>query len=107
MGCSKSFVCEAVRKITRILSQMVKNELTFARSIANRHHIISEGFENLKGFPKVDRAIDGCLVEIERLSDFEGWLEKGFTAINFQAICDHEMKFMSYSMMSGSHNDKL
>ena len=54
------------------------------------------------------RRVAGCLLEIERPADFEGWYcRKGFTAINMQAVCDHRMRFLSYSLMSGCHNDKL
>jgi hypothetical protein len=57
--------------------------------------------------PGIVGAIDGTLIEIERPADFEGWYcRKGYPAINLQAVCDHSMRILSYSMMSGSHNDK-
>ncbi len=47
-------------------------------------------------------------IEIERPVDFEGWYcRKGYTAMNMQAVCDHKMRFTSYSIMSGCNNDKL
>ncbi|KAF0702872.1 hypothetical protein AaE_015662 [Aphanomyces astaci] len=64
------------------------------------------GFEAY-GFPNAYGAIDGSLISIKRFEDFTGWYcRKGFPAFNMQAVVDHRMKFVSYSLRSGSQNDK-
>ncbi|KAF0734636.1 hypothetical protein Ae201684_008713 [Aphanomyces euteiches] len=66
---------------------------------------ITEGFERQTGFPGVVGAIDGSLVKIKRFKDHEGWYcRKGFPAFNIQV--DDKLKFMSFSIRSGSQNDK-
>ncbi|KAF0714906.1 hypothetical protein AaE_011466 [Aphanomyces astaci] len=65
------------------------------------------GFESVMGFPNAYGAIDGPLVPIKRFTDHTGWYcRKGFPAFNIQAVVDDKLKFMSYSIRSGSQNDK-
>ena len=65
------------------------------------------GYENKSGFPNVYGAIDGSLIPVKRFADFMGWYcRKGFTAFNMQAMVDHKLRFRSYSIRSGSQNDK-
>ncbi|ETV77180.1 hypothetical protein H257_09066 [Aphanomyces astaci] len=68
--------------------------------------LVREGFEE-HGFPNAYGAIDGSLIQVKRFDDFYGWYcRKGFPAFNMQAVVDHRMRFMSYSLRSGSQNDK-
>lgn len=68
---------------------------------------IARGFEERSGLPNVMGAIDGCLFRICRFADFEGWYcRKGYPALNMQAVVDHKNRFMSFSIRSGSQNDK-
>ena len=68
---------------------------------------LAKGFENICGFPNSVLAVDGCLFEIERPHDFEGWYcRKGFPAINVQMADDHKARVRSFDMRAGSANDK-
>jgi hypothetical protein len=108
MGCNKPEVSRCVAMISHILSKLAKSTVSFTKLSRNESDAISEGFENLNGFPNTLGAIDGCLIKVQRPNDYEGWYcRKGFGALNLQAICDHRMKILSYSIMSGCHNDKL
>ncbi|ETV73023.1 hypothetical protein H257_12061 [Aphanomyces astaci] len=65
------------------------------------------GFVSVMGFPNAYGAIDGSLVPIKRFTDHTGWYcRNGFPAFNIQAVVDDKLKFMSYSIRSGSQNDK-
>ncbi|KAH9124864.1 hypothetical protein AeMF1_004435 [Aphanomyces euteiches] len=69
---------------------------------------IADGFEAFAGLPNVYGAIDGCLVPIKRFNDCEGWYcRKEFPAFNLQAAVDGNCRFMSFSLRSGSQNDKF
>ncbi|OQR86563.1 hypothetical protein ACHHYP_20474 [Achlya hypogyna] len=64
------------------------------------------GFE-VYGFPNAYGAIGGSLIAVKRFENFTGWYcRKGFAAFNMQAVVDHRLRFMSYSLRSGSQNDK-
>ena len=68
---------------------------------------VSAEFEEVAGIPNIYGAIDGSLIPIKRFADFTGWYcRKGFTAFNMQAVVDARMRFRSYSLRSGSQNDK-
>ena len=68
---------------------------------------IRKGFETMAGMPNVYDAIDGSLIPIKRFAQYMGWYcRKGFTAFNMQAMVDHRMRFRSYSIRSGSQNDR-
>lgn len=55
---------------------------------------VEEGFDAIAGFPGAVGAIDGTLINIPRLRDFEGWYcRKGFPAVNVQTIVDHRGVF--------------
>jgi hypothetical protein len=108
MGCSKSEISKGVSEVTSILSKLAKSTINFAKLTRPQLEEIAEGFEDINGFPNVLGAVDGCLVKIQRPADYEGWYcRKGFTAMNMQCICDHNMRILSYSIMSGCHNDKM
>ncbi|KAH9098052.1 hypothetical protein LEN26_016762, partial [Aphanomyces euteiches] len=65
-------------------------------------------FERNSGFPNAVGAIDGSLIQIKRFKDHEGWYcRKGFPEFNIQGVVDYKLRFMSYSIRSGSQNDKL
>jgi hypothetical protein len=108
MGCSKAEVSRSVSFVASILSSLARRKISFSSIPREELERIAEGFEYISVFPNVVGAIDGCLVKVQRPLDYEGWYcRKGFTAMNMQAICDHNMKILSYSIMSGCHNDKL
>ncbi|KAH9067311.1 hypothetical protein Ae201684P_021471 [Aphanomyces euteiches] len=68
---------------------------------------IRRGFEMKAGFPNCYGALDGSLIPIKRFADFDGWYcRKGFPAFNMQAVVDDKLRFRSYSLRSGSQNDK-
>ncbi|KAF0737409.1 hypothetical protein Ae201684P_006514 [Aphanomyces euteiches] len=68
---------------------------------------IARGFEERGGIPNVVGVIDGCLVMVKRFKGPEGWYcRKGFPAFNMQGVVDDRLRFMSYSIRSGSQNDK-
>jgi hypothetical protein len=68
---------------------------------------ISGGFEKQNGFPNICGAIDGTLIEIKAFKDSEGWFcRKHFPAFNLQIVVNDTMAIMSYSLRSGSQNDK-
>ena len=68
---------------------------------------IADGFEDICGFPNCCFAIDGCLFEIERPHDFEGWYcRKSYPAINAQVVVDHKTRIISYDLRPSSANDK-
>ncbi|EGZ25270.1 hypothetical protein PHYSODRAFT_485604 [Phytophthora sojae] len=51
-------------------------------------------------------AMDGTLIAINRLHDFEGWYNrKGFPSVNVQAVCDHRKRFLSFDVRPGSWSD--
>jgi hypothetical protein len=107
MGCSKATAMRCVCRVTNILCRVARATINFRKLGIQQFIEISEGFQALHGIPGVIGAIDGCLIEIQPPFDFEGWYcQKGYPAINIQAICDHKMRFISNSLMSGSHNDK-
>ncbi|KAH9186228.1 hypothetical protein AeNC1_011796 [Aphanomyces euteiches] len=69
---------------------------------------IARGFEERGGIPNVVGVIDGCLVMVKRFKDPEGWYcRTGFPAFNMQGVVDDRLRFMSYSIRSGSQNDKF
>ncbi|DAZ99311.1 TPA: hypothetical protein N0F65_005479 [Lagenidium giganteum] len=68
---------------------------------------VTEGFNDIAGFPDTVGAMDCTLVRICRPSDYEGWYcRKNYLVVNVQAIVDHNGNFCSYSIRSGSCNDQ-
>jgi DDE superfamily endonuclease len=107
MGCSKATAIRCVHRVINILTRMARRKINFKHLSVRDLDEIADAFQKQQGIPGIVGAIDGCLFRIQRPADFEGWYcRKGYPAINMQAVCDSSMKFLSYSMMSGSHNDK-
>ncbi|KAH9105449.1 hypothetical protein AeMF1_018731 [Aphanomyces euteiches] len=68
---------------------------------------VARGFEQMGGIPNVVGVIDGSLLPVKRFGDHEGWYcRKGFPAFNMQGVVDYKLRFMSFSIRSGSQNDK-
>ncbi|DAZ97975.1 TPA: hypothetical protein N0F65_005133 [Lagenidium giganteum] len=82
---------------------MVLVETCMAATVRLPHtHSEWKYFEARTGLPGVVDAIDGTLIEIKRLEQWEGWYcRKGFPAFNMQAVGDDHQLFMSFSIRSG------
>jgi hypothetical protein len=105
-GCSKTSAVRYIDQILVVAKLLSKRTIRLPRSI-DEWEEIAKGFQSVRNFPDVAGAIDGTLIEIQRPEDHEGWYcRKGFPAINMQAIVNHKRQFISYSMGSGSRNDK-
>ncbi|KAG6969617.1 hypothetical protein JG687_00003124 [Phytophthora cactorum] len=64
---------------------------------------VESGFAQKCGFPGVVGALDGTLIRIQHLADFEGfYCRKRYPAFNIQAIVAHEQRFVSYSIRNGT-----
>jgi hypothetical protein len=105
-GISKTRTIAYVNEVIRVLLTYRKNTIKLPNSY-NDWKIVVKGFEKICGFPNVCGAIDGTLIPVKVTGNSLGWFcRKNFTALNMQAVVDHNMKFMSYSIRSGSNNDK-
>ncbi len=99
----------AIRYIWQVIDILLYIQKTYIKLPANASEwqSISGGFEDICGLPNCCFAIDGCLIEIERPFDFEGWYcRKAYPAINAQVVVDSETKIMSFDLRPGSSNDK-
>ena len=105
-GISKTQTRKYVREVVQVLTICYLNEAITMPSSVSEWEQVREGFE-LAGFPNCYGAIDGSLISIKRFADYEGWYcRKGFPAFNIQGFVDHKLRFRSYSLRSGSQNDK-
>lgn len=76
-------------------------------STTDKWNSIKDGFESICGLPDCYGAIDGSLIAIHRFNVFDGWYcRKSFTAFNMQAVVNHRMQFISFTIAMGSQNDK-
>ncbi|ETV69526.1 hypothetical protein H257_14762 [Aphanomyces astaci] len=105
-GISKTRAYEYCNQVTLVIQLCYVLETIVLPSSRDEWEVVRVGFEE-HGFPNAYGAIDGSLIQVKRFEDFYGWYcRKGFPAFNMQAVVDHRMRFMSYSLRSGSQNDK-
>ena len=107
LGISTTRVRVYCRQVIQIL---VSCHLSSTVCLPKTHHewaTTRNDFEKIAGMSDVYGAIDGSLIRIKRFQNFAGWYcRKGFTAFNMQALVDGRQRFRSYSLRSGSQNDK-
>jgi len=105
-GISKTRTFEYCRQVYQVLTFSILPDVIHLPRTSEDWEAIRLGFET-HGFPNVYGAMDGSLIPIKRFERFEGWYSrKGFTAFNLQAVVDDQLRFMSFSLRSGSQNDK-
>jgi hypothetical protein len=106
-GISKTRAISFVDEVLKVLLKCYEKESIRLPDSEGAWKEIQKGFEDLYGIPFVAGAIDGSLFEVQRYKENEGWYcRKGFPAFNIQMVVDHNLKFRSFSIRSGSHNDK-
>ena len=106
LGISSTSCKRYVKQVMNVINLYTSGSIKLPSTPEEWKENIS-GFENFGGIPNCCLAIDGSLIIIKRRKDFEGWYcRKGFPAFNLQAVVDHKKRFCSYSLRSGSQNDK-
>jgi hypothetical protein len=106
-GMSKTRTMTYVNEVMKVLIECYGKETIKIPTALQDWLEIEQGFEHIAGMSGVIAAVDGSLFEVHRMEDFEGWYcRKGFPAFNVQVVVDHKLRFMSYSIRSGSQNDK-
>ena len=106
-GISKTQTRNYCRQVAQVLTKCYLKTTIKLPSSVSEWEVIRDGFERKAGFPNAYGAIDGSLIPVKRFADFMGWYcRKGFPAFNMQAMVDHKLCFRSYSIRSGSQNDK-
>ncbi len=106
-GVSKTQARLYCRQVAKVLTGIYLRETIQLPTTAVEWEEIRQGMEEIAGFPNAYGAIDGSLISVKRFADFMGWYcRKGFPAFNMQALVDHKLRFRSYSLRSGSQNDK-
>ncbi|ETV66984.1 hypothetical protein H257_16674 [Aphanomyces astaci] len=104
---SKTMVRTYTLQVCQVLCQCYLADAVGMPTSQAAWETIRGGFEDVAGVPNAYGAIDGTLIAIKRFTDYNGWYcRKGFPAFNMQAVVDDKMRFMSYSIHSGSQNDK-
>ncbi|ETV65454.1 hypothetical protein H257_17820 [Aphanomyces astaci] len=104
-GISKTRAYEYYSEVILVLQLCFLAEVVHMPRTQADWDEVRMGFEG-HGFPIVYGTLDGSLIAVTRFADFTGWYcRKGFTAFNMQAVVDHRLRFMSYSLRSGSQND--
>jgi hypothetical protein len=106
-GMSKASASRYIWQVIRVIIKFLGPIYVKLPDSVSQWQQIIDGFEEICGFPNCCFAIDGCLFEIERPYDFEGWYcRKGYPAINAQVVVDHQTRILSYDLRPGSANDK-
>ena len=106
-GMSKSSAVRYIRQVIEVILVCLWPRFVRLPATVEQWRVISDGFEEICGFPHCCFAIDGCLFEIERPYNFEGWYcRKGYPAINAQVVVDHRARILSFDLRPGSANDK-
>jgi hypothetical protein len=114
---SKTRTCVYVKEVIVVLRVRYLRDTIKLRREEEQWFEIMEGFERICGVPDVCGAMDGSLVLVKRFficcshtyrfKDFEGWYSHKHTpCFNVQAVVDDKKRFISYSIRSGSQNDK-
>ncbi|KAH9123941.1 hypothetical protein AeMF1_005222 [Aphanomyces euteiches] len=106
-GTSKTRAYVYVNQVVAVLNVCYLHDVIRMPSKKGEWNEVCAEFEALCGFPNAYGAIDGTLIHIKRFADFDGWYcRKGFPAFNMQGVVDARLRFRSYSLRSGSQNDK-
>ncbi|GMF19740.1 unnamed protein product [Phytophthora fragariaefolia] len=95
-----------IRQVVQVVTSFSEETICLPSTNAEWAAVFA-GFEQLSGFPMVTGAIDGTLIRIKRLKDFEGfYCRKGFPAFNVLAVVNHKKQFIAYSIRNGAQNDQ-
>jgi hypothetical protein len=106
-GMSKSSAVRFIWQVINVIIGRLGPRFITLPNSAAKWQRIADGFEDICGFPHCCFAIDGCLFEIERPADYEGWYSrKNRPAINAQVVVDHTTRILSFDLRPGSANDK-
>jgi hypothetical protein len=113
---SKTMAFRYTYEVVKVLNVVYKDSAIHIPSSEQEWAEIMTGFEVFCGFPGVCGAVDGTVLVRERYvilpltqrpHDHDGWYShKGQPSFNVQCVVDHRGKFISYSIRSGSQNDK-
>lgn len=106
-GMSKASAVRCIWQVINVITQRLGPRFICMPDSAVKWQRIADGFEDICHFPNCCFAIDGCLFEIERPNDYEGWYcRKSYPAINAQVVVDHKTLILSFDLRPGSANDK-
>lgn len=68
---------------------------------------VATGFKAIAGVPNVVGAIDGSLIDIKRITNYQGFYSRKMTvAVNVQGVVDHKKRFIDIHVGPGSYSDK-
>ena len=106
-GMSKSSADRHIWQVIDVIITCLMPRIVKVPETAQEGRQIAIGFEDICGFPNACFAVDGCLFEIKRPHDYEGWYRrKGWPAINAQIAVDHRARFISHDFRPGSANNE-
>ena len=96
-GISKTRCYNYCLQVMQVLTECHLSDTVALPKTPSEWSRIEEGFERLAGMPNVYGAIDGSLIPIKRLADFDGWYcRKGFTAFNMQGTVSTVRYFSNF-----------
>lgn len=102
----RSYTITTVHAAVSILRGLACEVIAFPKSSAT-WDAVKDGFSNQHGFSDAAGAIDGTLVPIDSLSNFDGfYCRKSYPALNMQAVVLPTREFMSTDIRPGSWSDR-